>query len=163
MKTSQVSVKTTWKWAWTSCIFFSLSFAHGCLLLWSSKPEQFLITKSSISLTLNVLTFEKQYILATAVGNRQAEHLMMIEHIKHFFFCFYVTAGWVSTSCSAHRLSTCDSFRCCCFFFSSCSLPLRPFSRYSFPLEENTNVFDYIITANFISPTSVVIHHKRKE
>jgi hypothetical protein len=44
------------------------------------------------------------------------------------------------------------------FVFRSCS-SLPPCLLL---LWEHTNVFDYIIAANFISPTSIVTHHKKR-
>lgn len=102
-----------------------------------------------------MLAFENQYILANNVGNGHAEHLIMIEFIKHFSLVFYVTAGWASTSCSPHTPYTSNSGIFFFFFFSSLPSCLLL-------LWEYTNGFDYIIAANFMSPTSIVTHHKQE-
>ena len=48
------------------------------------KNETIFIIKANISSALKRAAFENQDILANKVGNRHAEHLIMIEHIEHF-------------------------------------------------------------------------------
>lgn len=62
---------------------FSLS-PHGIFVFMAFKNETIFILKANISPALKMLAFENQYILANNVGNRHVEHLIMIEHIKHF-------------------------------------------------------------------------------
>lgn len=55
------------------------------LFLWTSEMDgTIFILKANISPALKMPAFENQYILANNVGNRHAEHLIMIEYIKHF-------------------------------------------------------------------------------
>lgn len=101
-----------------------------------------------------MLAFENQYILANNVGNGHAEHLIMIEFIKHFSFVFMWQLD--EFQLPAHHTG-----------------PALPIVGFVFPffsslppclllLWEHTNAFDYTIAANFLSPTSMVTHHKQR-
>ena len=128
------------------------------LFLWPSKMKQFFVLKANISPALKRLAFANQYILANNVGNRHAEHLVMIEYIKHFssVLMWQLDEFQLPAHCTGSTLPILGFF----LFFL---LPASPSpSCLLLPLWENTNGFDYIIAANFISPTSVLTHHKQK-
>lgn len=68
-------------------VFFFL-FYHMDFYFMAFKNETIFILKANISTALKMLAFENQYMLANNMGNRHAEHLIMIEYIKHFPFVF---------------------------------------------------------------------------
>lgn len=103
-----------------------------------------------------MLAFENQYILADNVGNEHTEHFIMIEFIKHFswFFMWQLDESQLPAPHAGPIPPILGFFLFFLFFFSlpSCLLLLW----------EYTNGFDYIIAANFMSPTSIVTHHKQE-
>lgn len=103
-----------------------------------------------------MLAFENQYILANNVGNRHAEHLMMIKFIKHFLLL--LCDSWMSFNflLTAQALN----FQFWNFSFFFLLLASQSFSCLLLPLWENTNGFDCITVANFVSLASIVTRHK---
>lgn len=137
--------------------FFPPLLPHGIFVFMAFK-NQFLSLKANIFPAFKMLAFENQYIPTNNMGNRHAEHLIMIEYIKHFssVVMWQLDEFQLPALCTSSKLPILRFF----LFFL---LPASPSpSCLLLPLWENTNGFDYIITANFISPTSIVTHHKQK-
>lgn len=137
--------------------FFPL-FHHMEALFYGLQKWNNFYLKSKYSPALKMLAFENQYILANNVGNRHAEHLIMIEYIKHFssVLMWQLDEFQLPAHCTGSKLPILGFF----LFFLLLVSPSP--SSLPFPLWENTNGFDYIIAANFISPTSILTHHKQK-